>query len=295
MENEMKQSDDNHIIPMTSISAGKGREVKPDVYYYTNQIVNLIFLGDPKSGRWVLVDAGMPKSGSAIIAAAEERFGKGTKPMAIILTHGHFDHVGSIVHLLEEWKGVPVYAHPLEFPFLTGQEAYPEPDAGVEGGGMLAKISKIYPHEPINIEPVLLPLPADGTVPNLPGWVWHHTPGHSPGHISLFRESDRTLIAGDAFVTVEQDSFYKVLVQKEEVKGPPPYLTTDWALARSSVRKLHVLQPELAITGHGTHMEGEELQKGLHKLAVEFDEVALPKYGKYINESDSEGSRDSIH
>jgi hypothetical protein len=42
----MKQSNDNHIIPMTSISAGKGREVKSDVYYYTNQIVNR------ESGCW---------------------------------------------------------------------------------------------------------------------------------------------------------------------------------------------------------------------------------------------------
>src|SRR5690606_41278238 len=60
-----------------------------------------------------------------------------------ILTHGHFDHVGSIVGLLEKWK-VPVYSHALEVPFLTGRQAYPEPDVTVQGG-MLAKISSIYP------------------------------------------------------------------------------------------------------------------------------------------------------
>lgn len=42
----------------------------------------------------------------------------------MILTHGHFDHVGSIEALLERWP-VPMFAHPLEFPFLTGREAYP--------------------------------------------------------------------------------------------------------------------------------------------------------------------------
>lgn len=283
----MQQSSDNHIIPMTSVSAGKGREVRPDVFYYTNQIVNLIFIDVPESGRWVLVDAGMPKSGSAIIAAAEERFGKGTKPEAVLLTHGHFDHVGSIVHLLEEWKGVPVYAHPEEFPFLTGQKAYPEPDPTVEGG-MLAKISKIYPHEPVDISPVLLPLPPDGSVPNLPGWKWIHTPGHSPGHVSFFREADKVLVAGDAFVTVKQDSMYQVLIQKQEVNGPPPYLTTDWPAARESVRKLEALRPELVITGHGTHMEGEELRQGLQRLAEEFDSVALPSHGKYIHREDKE-------
>lgn len=294
MKEGMKQSEDSHIIPMTSVSAGKGREVSPDVFYYTNQIVNVIFIGDPETGRWLLVDAGMPSSGANIIAAAEERFGKGTKPIAIVLTHGHFDHVGSIVYLLEKWKGVPVYAHVEEFPFLTGELAYPDPDPTVEGG-LLAKIASIYPHEPTDIQEVLLQLPQDGSVPNLPEWKWIHTPGHSPGHVSFFREADRILIAGDAFVTVKQDSLYKVLIQKEEVHGPPVYLTTDWPQARESVRRLDALQPEVAITGHGTHMAGKDLRDGLHTLAVNFDNLALPGHGKYVNDSDSEGSGFSIH
>jgi glyoxylase-like metal-dependent hydrolase (beta-lactamase superfamily II) len=282
MEKKMHQSDDNHVIPMTSISSGKGREVTSDIYYYTNQIVNLIFLGKPEAGRWVLVDAGMPKSGSEIIEAAEKRFGKGSRPEAIILTHGHFDHVGSIVHLLEQWGNIPVYAHILEFPYLTGQQAYPEPDPSVEGG-MLAKISKFYPYEPIDITKVLLPLPVDGSVPGMSAWKWIHTPGHSPGHVSFFRESDRALLAGDAFVTVRQDSFYKVIIQKEEVHGPPRYLTTDWTAAKTSVTTLEALHPAIAITGHGTHMEGAELSKGLQHLVNNFDELAVPDYGKYVD------------
>jgi glyoxylase-like metal-dependent hydrolase (beta-lactamase superfamily II) len=283
MDKKMRQSSDNHIIPMTSVSTGRGREVRPDVYYYTNQIVNIIMIGKPGNDKWILIDAGMPKSGSAIIEAVEDRFGKGAKPEVILLTHGHFDHVGSIVHLLEQWPGVPVYAHQLEFPFLTGSQAYPEPDPTVEGGGMLAKISKVYPYKPVNIEPVLLQLPPDGIVPGLPEWAWIHTPGHSPGHVSFFRKNDKTLIAGDAFVTVKQDSFYKVLIQKEEVHGPPPYLTTDWPAAKESVQKLAALEPELVIAGHGQYMEGQELKDGLFTLATQFDEMAVPKHGKYVD------------
>lgn len=279
---EMKQSDDNKFIPMTSIDSGKWREARPDVFYYTNQIVNVIFIGN--KDHWVLVDAGMPKSGQELRLVAEERFGADSKPAAIILTHGHFDHVGGIVHLIEHWNG-PVYAHYLEFPFLTGAQAYPEPDVTVEGG-MLAKISAIYPNEPINITAALKPLPEDGTVPELPGWKWKHVPGHSPGQIALFRESDRTLISADAFITVKQDSMYKVLIQKKEVCGPPVYLTTDWPAAKQSVVELAALQPQLVLPGHGTSMEGDELREGLEKLVGRFDEIAVPDHGKFVHKKE---------
>jgi glyoxylase-like metal-dependent hydrolase (beta-lactamase superfamily II) len=129
-------------------------------------------------------------------------------------------------------------------------------------------------------------LPADGTVPFLPGWQWIHTPGHSPGQVAFFRDSDRTLISGDAFITVKQDSFYKVLVQKEEVCGPPVYLTTDWQAAYESVRRLEALQPQLVIPGHGTYMQGDELTQGLHRLVLEFDKLAVPDHGKFVRNKD---------
>ncbi|MCU7494926.1 MAG: MBL fold metallo-hydrolase [Ignavibacteria bacterium] len=285
MNEEMHQSEDNKAIPMTSVSSGKGREVRPDVYYYTNQIVNIEMVGFPGQNNWVLIDAGMPKSAKEILSSAAERFGRNSRPSAIVLTHGHFDHVGSIVNLIKDYQ-VPVYAHPLEFPYLTGQMAYPEPDPKVQGGGILAKLSSVYPIEPVNIKEVLLPLPEDHTVPYMPGWEWVHTPGHSPGHVSFFRKSDRTMIAGDAFVTVRQDSLYKVLMQKAEINGPPNYLTTDWQAAWDSVRKLESLQPRVAVTGHGQAMQGEELSEGLGRLAREFDKIAIPEHGKYVDGKD---------
>jgi glyoxylase-like metal-dependent hydrolase (beta-lactamase superfamily II) len=276
----MKQSADNKSIPMTSVSSGSGKEVCSDIFYYTNQIVNIVMIGDPELGEWFLVDAGMPNSGKEIMAVGEERFGSGSTPMAIFLTHGHFDHVGSIVALQEAW-GVPVYAHPLEFPFLTGEQSYPEPDTTVEGG-LLAKISSLYPHEPIDISEKLHPLPADGKVPGLPGWQWIHTPGHSPGQVAFFRESDRLLLSADAFVTVRQDSLYKVLIQKEEVNGPPRYLTTDWDAAFESVKKLQQLNPEVVIAGHGQYMEGDALKEGLQELVINFEQMAVPDHGKFV-------------
>src|SRR5690606_32446334 len=146
---------------------------------------------------WVLIDAGMPAYGPEISTIAENRTGKDTRPLANILTDGHFDQVSSSVHLAEKLN-VPVYADTLVATDLTGARSYPVPDSTLEGG-LLAKLSSIYPIEPIDISPVLGPLPIDGSDPELPEWRWIHTPGHAPGHIAFFRERDRTLIAGDAF------------------------------------------------------------------------------------------------
>src|SRR5690606_31836029 len=110
-------------------------------------------------------------------------------------------------------------------------------------GGWVAKLSLLFPRDPVNLEDRVRKLPPDGRVPGMPGWRWIPTPGHTPGHVSLFREADRSLIAGDAFVTVRQDSLYKVVMQRKEISGPPRYWTTDWPSARESVKRLHALNP----------------------------------------------------
>lgn len=253
----------------------------PDVICHTIQIVNICLVDLPETSEFVLIDAGMPESAEEIFNLVAERYGPGMKPQAIILTHGHFDHVGAIIELVNEWKA-PVYAHQDEIPFLTGMKKYPKPDPTVEGG-MVAKMSPMFPIEPIDLGEYVQVLPKDESVPFLPEFKWIHTPGHSPGHVSLFRERDRTLIVGDAFVTVKQDELYKVFTQKAEVNGPPRYLTTNWQEAKQSVQKLAALKPEVAITGHGVPLAGDELRTDLERLAEQFDELAVPDYGKYVD------------
>jgi glyoxylase-like metal-dependent hydrolase (beta-lactamase superfamily II) len=117
----------------------------------------------------------------------------------------------------------------------------------------------------------------------MPGWRYLHTPGHTPGHISLWRDHDRSLIAGDAFITTRQESAYAVLTQKPEIHGPPMYFTPNWELAEESVMKLAALQPELVVTGHGPAMQGAAMQEALSTLARNFKQIAVPEDGRYVD------------
>jgi glyoxylase-like metal-dependent hydrolase (beta-lactamase superfamily II) len=253
-------------------------QVVPDLTRLRFLFVNLFLYGS--SANWVLIDAGLQGSAGTIVDTAEDRFGRGAVPQAIILTHGHFDHVGAFPELFEHWD-VPVYAHRLELPHLTGQADYPPPDPTV-GGGAMALMSFAYPNKAIDLGARVRALPDDGSVPNMPGWRWLHTPGHTAGHVSLFRDGDRCLIAGDAFVTTKQESLYAVVTQEPEVHGPPAYFTPDWANARRSVERLAALRPAIAATGHGPPLGGHDLSDGLEKLAHEFDRVAVPEQGRYV-------------
>ncbi len=254
-------------------------EVAPDIAYLRCAIVNVVFLGIPGQDGWVLVDAGIPGMAGRIEGAAKERFGADSRPSAIVLTHGHFDHVGSLLKIAETYN-VPIYAHPIEFPYLTNEAAYPAPDPSV-GGGLMARLSPLYPREPIDIRRWLQPLPEDGSVPHLPGWKWILVPGHTPGQIALWREEDKALIPADAFITTKQESAYAVATQEPEMHGPPAYFTQDWVASAASVRKLAALEPELVVPGHGRAMQGSAMRKALHQLAREFETVAVPRQGYY--------------
>ncbi|MDJ1495311.1 MBL fold metallo-hydrolase [Cytophagaceae bacterium DM2B3-1] len=260
---------------------GTLKPVAPGVVGIPILIVNAYMIGT--KDNWVLVDAGLPGNAKRIKKAAETCFGEGAHPRAIVLTHGHFDHTGSLEALVKEWD-VPVYAHSLELPYLTGKASYPPPDPTV-GGGLMTEIARLFPTKPIDLKDRVRLIPSNGELEELPGWRIIHTPGHAPGHISLFRESDRVLIAGDAFVTTNQESFWAATVtKKQEIHRPPAYFTQDWDAARRSVEILASLEPSVVATGHGLPMQGPFMLKALHKLAENFSQEALPAKGRYVQE-----------
>lgn len=257
--------------------------VAPGIWGIRDAFVNVYLIHNAVEKKWVLVDAGLKRTASKIKELADNLFWPESKPAAIILTHGHFDHVGSALELAREWE-VPVFAHVMELPYLSGLSSYPPADPWA-GGGLLSVISPAFPSGPININDHIQLLPEDGSLPFLPDWKYIHTPGHSPGHISLFRKRDKVLLAGDAFVTTRQESVWSVMMQTRKVTGPPRYFTCDWAAAAKSVKTLAALEPETVATGHGQPMMGEEMRKMLHNLADNFQELAVPAHGRYSNEA----------
>ena len=250
--------------------------VTTGVHRVRTAIANAYFV-ESENG-WVLLDAGMPGSATRIRAAARKLFGD-TRPQAILLTHGHFDHVGALPRLADEW-GTTIYVHPLERPYVTGESSYPPPDPTV-GGGLMSLLSPVYPRGPYDFSPRVRLLPERGVVPGLAAWQWVHTPGHSPGHVSFFREADRTLIAGDAVVTTKQEALGWALTERDCVWRPPAYYTVDWEQAAASVRALANLDPAVLATGHGRPLRGAPMRAALHELADRFDEVR-PRAGRYV-------------
>lgn len=243
------------------------------------RFVNVYFVEAGTDGEWVLIDTGLPGSDKEIRAAADELFGPGARPQAIILTHGHLDHMGSAKELAAAW-GVPVVVHPLELPYVTNKAKYPPRDPTV--GGSLAFMSRFFPTDLPDLTGVAEALNTDDpTPPFLANWRWLHVPGHAPGQLAFFREADRTLLGADAFATTDHESIPKLLlgIPKISVAGAP--FNYDWAQCRAAVQELAALEPRAIGCGHGPVIKGPAAAAGLHALA---DKYQLPAQGRYLHE-----------
>ncbi|WP_439555447.1 MBL fold metallo-hydrolase [Dyadobacter sp.] len=169
-------------------------QVAEGVWGLTDIFTNVYVIRNDADNSWVLIDAGLKTGYGKIRKMVGDLFGENARPSAILLTHGHFDHTGSLKKLAEEWD-VPVYAHYLELPYLQGKSAYPPPDPSA-GGGLMTYFSEFYPKHSADVIDRVEAFPGIGhDVPGLPEWKYMHTPGHSPGHVSFWREKDKVLIA----------------------------------------------------------------------------------------------------
>lgn len=179
--------------------------------------INAYVVGD------VLVDAGLGIHGARIIKAVS-----GRAVSTHVLTHAHGDHVGGSKKVSDA-LGVPVWCG------VGDAEA-------VRAGKVVAasRIQALFNWKPVDVEREL----SEGHEVG-PGFKVLDSPGHSPGHISLWRESDRTLLCGDVFLNL---NFYTAVPGLNE---PPRLFTVDPAANRTSARRLAELGPAVVLFGHG--------------------------------------------
>jgi hydroxyacylglutathione hydrolase len=169
----------------------------------------------------VLVDAGTPGARRRVLRELRDR-----DVQAHLVTHAHPDHFGSS-HAVCEHRNVPLWAGEGDAEAIeTGSPRLPPSRVR----GLLQRMKMPAPH------PVTRRLREGDEVED---FVVLDVPGHTVGHIALWRESDRTLIAGDVFFNLPR-------------LGPPPtFLTIDPQANRGSMRRLAELRPALVLFGHG--------------------------------------------
>lgn len=191
----------------------------------------------------------------------------------VVLGHAHSDHRGTAPALAA--RGVPVYCHPDEKDFAEGDGwgwTRPGDPPGDRGYLALEKIEVGYARR---IYPWLLnhwddgPVKITGTVSEgdeVGGFKVLHFPGHAPGLIGLWRESDRLAIVSDTVYFVDSSRFKRL--PKGEATVPHEAFNWDTEVARASLRKLAALNPATVWAGHAEALEGPGVVEALERAAA---------------------------
>jgi glyoxylase-like metal-dependent hydrolase (beta-lactamase superfamily II) len=260
---------------------GPVRQIAPGVYWALGRGITrtnvYLVRSDPS---WVLVDTGWRGNAAAIRSQAEAVFGRDARPAGILLTHIHPDHAGSAAELARAW-GVPVYVHPDELP-MAGPD-YPQEYVNPVDRRLSAALMRVLPsrtwermRDESDLRGVVLGLDLHTGVPGLPEWECLPTPGHTPGHVALYRRRDGVLITGDAVLTIDVNSVAGIAFGRQRLSGPPRYFTWSWPAAMDSIAALAKLETHVLATGHGRPMVGAAAAPALHALSRRLASSAEP-------------------
>jgi hydroxyacylglutathione hydrolase len=182
---------------------------------FPRNAVNVYVMGD------VLVDAGMQYDRKRILRQVGDR-----GLTAHVLTHAHIDHVGASRAVCET-LGIPLWCGAADV-------------EAVQAGKMVGQNGRMLPSGPAMTVSKAL---REGD--EIAGFTVLDTPGHSPGHLSYWRESDRTLICGDVMWG------WHPFLLRGPIREPIPRFSPDPALNRASARRIAELEPALVCFGHG--------------------------------------------
>jgi glyoxylase-like metal-dependent hydrolase (beta-lactamase superfamily II) len=207
-------------------------EVAPGLWQLSGfppQAVNVYLAGDvlidtaTRWGKWRLV-----------------RQLHGHRLSLVALTHCHPDHQGTASYLCRRF-GIPLACHQADVPVMEGRAPMIPRSRIVRLGDWLLS------GRPHRVDRVL----HDGD--EVAGFRVVHTPGHTPGHIIFFRESDRVAVAGDVLANLN------FLTWRPGLRQPPGFFSVDPALNHDSILKLWKLRPSLICFGHGPPLRRMEV------------------------------------
>ncbi|WDM23318.1 MBL fold metallo-hydrolase [Paenibacillus polymyxa] len=174
----------------------------------------------------------------------------------IILTHQDIDHIGNVHALLDLLPNTALLAHKDDVPYMTGERPFVKLTS--------ERIKQMDTALKQQAEDMIRRLPDlrfahildDGEyLPYGGGIQIIHTPGHTPGHISLYVPAQKLLLAADELLVVEG-----------ELVGPAESATPDMPLALKSLEKLTVLDIEKVVCYHGGYYD-QNVQARLQTLS----------------------------
>jgi glyoxylase-like metal-dependent hydrolase (beta-lactamase superfamily II) len=200
------------------------RELAPNIWQlggFPPHLFNVYLIGD------VLIDAATRWAGGRILRQLGDR-----KPSMLALTHVHPDHQGS-VRMICERCGIPLACHADDVPTMQGERPM-QPD-----NPFIRFVSRLYSGPAFAVARVL----REGE--EVAGFRVVHAPGHTPGHVIFFRESDRVAIVGDVL------NGMNLFTGLPGLHEPPTFFCTDVTENRHSIRRLAELRPSLLCFGHG--------------------------------------------
>ena len=210
-------------------------EIIPNVHLIPNTIANPYLLIDPDG--LTLVDAGLPGSDKKILRYLA---GLGYAPKdlkRIIITHADFDHVGGLA-ALKKASGARVFSSPIEAQAIAeGHSTRPLKPRSFIVKFLFDVMAGLFKPARVQVDELLM----DGqTLPALGELRVLETPGHTPGHISLFAPSVRVLFCGDSIVSDENG-----------LRGSTGANNWDQPKSDESVRIQAALGAQIVCSGHG--------------------------------------------